>query len=238
MCGRFTLTTSAAALARQFELVEVPADLAPRYNVAPAQNVAAVRVLVQGEGRRVQMLHWGLVPSWAKDTKIGYRTINARSESVETKPSFRAAYRKQRCLVLADGFYEWQKLGRAKQPYLIRCKDGEPFAIAGLWEKWNDPAGEPLESCTLLTCEANALVAEIHERMPVILQPGDYDQWLDPEEQDPVRLGPLLTPYPADQMEMVAVSPRVNSPRHDDPQCLEPLSDQTPLSGNLSLFDD
>jgi putative SOS response-associated peptidase YedK len=231
VCGRFTLTTSAEALAEQFELVEVPAELAPRYNVAPAQEVAAVRVLVQGQGRRVQLLHWGLVPSWAKDTKIGYRTINARSESVETKPSFRAAYRERRCLVLADGFYEWQQQGSTKQPYLIRRKDGEPFAIAGLWECWENPEGEPLESCTLLTCEANALVAKIHDRMPVILQPGDYDLWLDPEQQDPAQLGPLLQPYPADQMEMISVSPRVNSPRHDDPLCMQPY-------GNLSLFDD
>lgn len=231
MCGRFTLTTSAEALAEQFELVEVPAELAPRYNVAPAQEVAAVRVLVQGQGRRVQLLHWGLVPSWAKDTKIGYRTINARSESVETKPSFRAAYRERRCLVLADGFYEWQQQGSTKQPYLIRRKDGEPFAIAGLWECWENPKGEPLESCTLLTCEANALVAKIHDRMPVILQPGDYDLWLDPEQQDPAQLGPLLQPYPADQMDMISVSPRVNSPRHDDPLCMQPY-------GNLSLFDD
>ncbi len=231
MCGRFTLTTSAEALARQFELVEVPAELAPRYNVAPAQEVAAVRVLVQGQGRKVQLLHWGLVPSWAKDTKIGYRTINARSESVETKPAFRAAYRERRCLVLADGFYEWQQQGRTKQPHLIRRKDGAPFAIAGLWERWDDPEGEPLESCTLLTCEANALVAKIHHRMPVILQPVHYDLWLDPQQQDPAQLEPLLQPHPAEQMEMISVSPRVNSPRHDDPLCMAPY-------GNLSLFDD
>ena len=229
MCGRFTLTTSSAELAEHFDLAETP-QLAPRYNVAPAQEVAAVRVLVQGKGREVQMLHWGLIPSWAKDPKVGYRMINARCETVETKPSYRAAYRRRRCLVLADGFYEWQKQGRTKQPYLIRLAAGGPFGIAGLWERWKDPDGETVESCTLLTCEANELVAKIHDRMPVILHPDDHELWLDPEMQDPERLKPLLRPCPADMLELVPVSAWVNNPRNDDPRCLEPSGE------NLSLF--
>jgi putative SOS response-associated peptidase YedK len=229
MCGRFTLTTSAAELAEHFDLAEPP-RLAPRYNVAPAQEVAAVRVLVQGQGREVQLLHWGLIPPWAKDPKVGYRMINARCETVETKPAYRAAYRRRRCLVLADGFYEWQRQGRTKQPYLIRLRAGGPFGIAGLWERWQDPDGETVESCTLLTCEANELVARIHDRMPVILHPDDYEAWLDPELQDPARLEPMLRPCPADMLELIPVSAWVNNPRNDDPRCLEPSGE------NLSLF--
>lgn len=246
MCGRFTLTTSAEALAAQFELAGPVPELAPRYNIAPAQEVAAVRVLVQGQGRQLHQLHWGLIPAWAKDPRVGYKMINARSETVQRKPSYRAAYRRRRCLVLADGFYEWKRQGRSKQPFLIRLRGGGPFAIAGLWERWKDPDGEPVESCTLLTCAPNARMAEIHDRMPVILQPASYDLWLDPEVQDPEQLGRLLGAIPDDQLEIRAVSPWVNNPRNDDARCLAPvtaadarcLAPVTAVGEPLSLFDE
>jgi len=227
MCGRYTLATAPEALARIFELDDLP-ELPARYNIAP---VPAVRLVVEegsGEARRrvLRLLRWGLVPFWAKDPGIGSRMINARAETVADKPAFRAAFRRRRCLVLADGFYEWQRVGRgAKQPFLIRLRDGGPFAFAGLWERWTGPEGEPLESCTLLTTQPNALVAPIHNRMPVILDPSDYDAWLDPELQDPAALRPLLRAFPAERMTAHPVSQRVNNPRVDDPGCAAPLPD-------------
>jgi putative SOS response-associated peptidase YedK len=230
MCGRYTLATAPEALARIFELDDPP-ELPARYNIAPTQQVPAVRLVVdEGSGasrRRVlRLLRWGLVPFWAKDPGIGARMINARAETVADKPAFRAAFRRRRCLVLADGFYEWQRVGRgAKQPFLIRLRDGGPFAFAGLWERWTGPEGEPLESCTLLTTQPNELVAPIHNRMPVILDPADYDAWLDPQLQDPAALRPLLRAFPAEKMIAHPVSQRVNNPRVDEPGCAAPLPD-------------
>jgi putative SOS response-associated peptidase YedK len=225
MCGRFTLTDPDADLAVQFNLPEIP-ELAPRYNIAPTQPVAAVRVAANGSGREMVLLRWGLIPFWAKDPNIGTRMINARSETVGEKPAFRAAFKRRRCLVVADGFYEWQKQNGTKQPFYVRLRDARPFAFAGLWESWEGPDANPIESCTLLTTQPNDLLRVVHSRMPVILQPQDYELWLDPEVQEPQRLQPLLRPYSAEEMEAYAVSRYVNSPDNDDPRCIDPLPSQ------------
>jgi putative SOS response-associated peptidase YedK len=227
MCGRFTLRTPASAIAEQFSLLEVP-DLQPRFNIAPSQPVAVVRVdplaketTPQALKRQLVFLHWGLVPSWADDPKIGNRMINARAETAADKPSFRAAMRRRRCLIVADGFYEWQTRGKRRQPMYIHLRDGRPFGFAGLWESWEGAGHSALESCTILTTAANDFMRPIHDRMPVIVPPADYALWLDPAEQQPDAIRPLLRSYPADEMEAYAVSPRVNSPTRDDEACLE-----------------
>ena len=178
MCGRFTLSTPIKELARFFHLPELP-HLNARYNIAPSQPVATVLVLTAG--REFRLMRWGLVPPWAKDLGIGSRMINARAETVPEKPAFRSALRERRCLILADGFYEWERKGTVKQPHYIHKTDKSPFGFAGLWERWQPPeGGEPVESCTIITTEANALVRTFHERMPVILAPENFDPWLDP----------------------------------------------------------
>ncbi len=230
MCGRFTLRTPASAIAEQFSLLEVP-DLQPRFNIAPSQPVAAVR-MEQGAGRELALsllparrsllfLHWGLVPSWADDPKIGNRMINARAETAAEKPSFRAAMRRRRCLIVADGFYEWKTVAKRRQPMYIRMRDGRPFGFAGLWESWEGADHSALESCTILTTSANDLVRAIHDRMPVIIAPEDYPQWLNPALQQADSVVPLLRPYPPEEMEAYPVSTRVNSPARDDESCLE-----------------
>ena len=168
----------------------------------------------------MEMLKWGLIPSWADDPGIGARMINARSETVAEKPSFRRAFKERRCLIPADGFYEWQRTSGGKQPYYLRTKSGRPFAFAGLWESW-DGDGSEIHSCTILTTDANDLVGEVHHRMPVILPPGDYELWLDPDVREPGELLPLLAPYPANDMEVYQVSRRVNRPSNNDPDCVE-----------------
>ncbi len=249
MCGRFTLTDPEQDLAIQFNLPEIP-DMKPRYNIAPTQPVAAIRVVPPAEGdtwsfeedasfgtdhmvRELALLHWGLIPFWAKDPKVGARMINARSETVAEKPAFRAAFRRRRCLIVADGFYEWQQVEQGKQPFYIRLHNGRPFAFAGLWEYWSgadnpsDPSGKGtiIESCTLLTTEPNDLLRPLHNRMPVILHPRDYDLWLDPRVQDTEQLQSLLRAYPPEEMEAFPVSHLVNRPGNDDPRCIEPLAE-------------
>lgn len=224
MCGRFTLRTPARDVARAFGVAPEP-DWPPRYNVAPTQSVPAVRQL-PGEPRQLVFLQWGLIPSWADDPSIGNRLINARAETLASKAAFRGALRQRRCLIPCDGFYEWQKQGRLKQPYYLTVAGGGLFALAGLWEHWEH--GElAIESFTIVTTEANSLLAPLHDRMPVILPPAAYDLWLDPSEQDVQRLQPLLSPYPAEAMSCRAVSPLVNSPRNDNPACLEGKTQQT-----------
>ncbi len=217
MCGRYTLKTPVEALAERFGIE--PAHAASSYNIAPTQEVAAV--LSENGVRALEMLRWGLIPSWADDPQIGSRMINARAETVPEKPSFRRAFRSRRCLILADGFYEWRKTGGGKQPHYIRMEDGSPFAFAGLWESWKN--GREIRSCAIITTGANELVGEIHDRMPVILHPEDYDLWLNPDfdEKDP--LATLLKPYPANEMEAYPVSRYVNSPSNDDPGCVQPV---------------
>ena len=227
MCGRFTRSKdffSQHADQRAFleQLGLTSADvLPPSYNIAPTQQIAAVR---SGDHDRHElvMLRWGLVPGWADDLAIGNRMINARAESVAEKPAFRSAFKKRRCLVLADGFYEWQKTGKAKQPYFIHLKGSKPFCFAGLWERWSK-GEKPVETCTILTTDANKLMAPLHDRMPVIIAPEDYDLWLDVAVQEPERLQPLLRPYPEAEMEAYLVSTLVNSPKNNSPACVEPI---------------
>jgi putative SOS response-associated peptidase YedK len=219
MCGRFALISSQQEFAGHF-LVEDAPELAPRYNIAPTQPVLAVRVGQTGN-REATHFAWGLIPSWAKDLSIGQKLINARSETAAEKPAFRTALRRRRCLLPASGFYEWEKRGAAKQPYFIRMAGGGLCAFAGLWEVWNGPDGETLESCTILTTGPNELLAPIHNRMPVILVPADYDKWLDPRQTDSGRVVSLLQPFPAKNMEAYPVSTFVNSPRNDSPGCIE-----------------
>jgi putative SOS response-associated peptidase YedK len=232
MCGRFTLTNPEADLAVQFNLPEVP-PMTPRYNIAPTQPVAAVRLAAENRVREMVLLRWGLVPFWAKDPKIGARMINARSETVAEKPAFRAAFARRRCLVVADGFYEWQKQDGGKQPFYIRLCSGQPFAFAGLWEHWKAGDGSAVESCTLLTTEPNDLIRPLHNRMPVILHMEDYELWLDVNNQDKNVLQPLLQPFPSEAMEAYPVSRFVNRPQNDDLRCIEPLpqGEDQPLPG-------
>jgi putative SOS response-associated peptidase YedK len=223
MCGRFSQSQTAEAIARAFQ-VTVP-SLTPRYNVAPTQSVATVLQTPEHKDRQFKMLHWGLIPSWAKDPKMGAKLINARTETVAEKPAFRSAFRKRRCLVVADGFYEWQQQEntKQKQPYYFRLNDRHPFAFAGLWEHWENGNGEEIESCTLLTTEPNELMRPVHNRMPVILDPNDYDLWLDLEVQKPELLQPLLRPYPSEEMMAYPVSKAVNKPSNDNAECVESL---------------
>ena len=236
MCGRFVLSDPDAELAEQFNLPEIP-DMAPRYNIAPTQPVAAMRVAPAagsqgGAGvRELVLLHWGLIPFWAKEPGIGARMINARSETVAEKPAFRAAFKRRRCLVVADGFYEWRKQKGPSQPFFIHLRDGRPFAFAGLWEHWEGAEGSVVESCTLLTTSPNELISPVHNRMPVILHPADYDLWLDTGIQEAGRLKPLLVPFPSAEMEAYPVSRWVNKPQNDDPRCIEPLPEDQPLPG-------
>jgi len=221
MCGRYTLQVSPEELAKQFVVEDSPL-FKPRYNIAPTQNVPVVRLKPDTAKRELVLLRWGLIPSWAKDPKIAYSTINAKAETVAEKPAFRSAFRKRRCLIPATGFYEWQQEGKQKQPMYIRLRDHRPFAFAGLWEHWEPKEGEPIESCTIVTTDANAFMLPIHNRMPVILASQDYDQWLDPTVQTN-SLQAILKPYAAEEMEAYAVSKIVNNPRNDAPQCVEPL---------------
>lgn len=225
MCGRFTLTQSGAAIASAFQLEAVP-TLTPRYNIAPTQPVLAVRVTPDQPTRQAHLFYWGLIPPWAKDRRLGARLINARSETVMEKPSFRNAFRQRRCLVVADGFYEWGQTPAGKQPYFfyLTAETGRrPFAFAGLWSHWTGADGSEIESCTILTTQANELLSPIHERMPVILNAADYGIWLDPTESASDRLLSLLRPFPADAMQCHPVGGRVNNPRHDDPACIDPI---------------
>ncbi len=223
MCGRFALFSPQEILAAMFG---VEGDRFPTasYNIAPSRDVAAVRIAPEGRPRReIALLRWGLIPSWAKDPAMGNRMINARVETAPGKPAFRSAFRRRRCLVPADGFYEWRKTGGRKQPYYVRMADGKPFAFAGIWERWEGPDGD-VSSCTLLTTDANDLLAPIHDRMPVIVSPDDYGRWLDPEAHDPAILMPLLRPYPPGNMVTFPVRTLVNSPATDDPRCIEPAA--------------
>jgi putative SOS response-associated peptidase YedK len=220
MCGRFTQKSPSKKIIEKFRVKDVP-PLLERYNVAPMQKVLGIRE--SSEGREATFFKWGLVPAWAKDPSIGNKLINARSETVTEKPSFREAFTRRRILVPTEGFYEWQRQGtKKKKPFYFHMKDGEPFAIAGLWERWEGEA-EPLETCTLLTTEANSLLAPYHDRMPVIIKPEDYELWLDAEMRRADLLMPLLRPYPHKEMDAYAVSQIVNSPSNDEPRCVEPF---------------
>jgi putative SOS response-associated peptidase YedK len=219
MCGRFTQTASPGIIAEQFQVQEPPL-FPPRYNIAPSQQIAAIRIDPDTTLRKLVLLRWGLIPSWAKDPKIGNQCINAKAETVAEKPAFRSAFKKRRCLVVATGFYEWQVRGRTKQPMWVGLRSQQPFAFAGLWEHWKPAEGEPFETCTIITTEPNDLMRSIHNRMPVILAPASYDQWLDLTFQQAEPLQALLRPYPSEELTVFPVGTLVNNPRHDAPQCL------------------
>ncbi|RIK82290.1 MAG: hypothetical protein DCC68_06685 [Planctomycetota bacterium] len=218
MCGRFTLRARMQVLVKQFRL-DAAVPVRPRYNIAPTQDVPVVRTTPDGQ-RELVMLRWGLVPSWADDLAIGNRMINARGETVAEKPSFRSALKKRRCVVVADGYYEWKKTGKAKQPYLFHFDDDRPFAFAGLWERWSK-GGEPLETCTVITTTASPLASLAHDRMPTILEGPALDIWLDPEVTDSAALTGFLQPFAHDGFVATPVSTLVNSPANEDPRCVE-----------------
>jgi putative SOS response-associated peptidase YedK len=225
MCGRFTLRAPASRIAEQFSLLEVPM-LASRFNIAPSQPVPVVRLNAGSKPQReFVMLHWGLIPSWADDPAIGNRMINARAETVAEKPAFRTAMNRRRCLIVADGFYEWRHVERQRQPFFIHMRDDGPFGFAGLWESWEGADHSAIESCTILTTSPNNVIRPIHDRMPVIIAAADYDLWLNPSVTQPAMLAPLLAPCPDDLLEAYPVSKLVNSPASDDARCIEPLAD-------------
>ena len=224
MCGRFTLTTTPHELLEAFPGLLLPQAkdaLEPRFNIAPSQPVA----VISNDGKyQLSFYNWGLIPSWAKDIKIGHRMINARAETLSEKPSFKAAYRYRRCIIPTSGFYEWQRdtARKTKIPHYIHMASKLPFAMAGLWEIWRNSDGSEIRSCNIITTTPNQLIALIHNRMPVILPPNAYNLWLDPREQSPLALDPLLQPYPADYMAAYPVSTFVNSPGNDSPVCIQP----------------
>jgi putative SOS response-associated peptidase YedK len=220
MCGRYRLARKKEILAEYFDAGD-DVDWAPRYNVAPSQDVPVIRQDAARPVRSVSLMRWGLIPSWAKDAKAGFKMINARAESVSEKPAFREPLQSRRCLIPADGFYEWAKEGKTKSPYCFARTGDSVFAFAGLWDRWNGPDGEVLHSCSIITTTANALVGGIHDRMPVILEPGNYDLWLDPGFRKTESVLEFLKPCPPESMSSWRVSPRVNSVLNDDAQCIE-----------------
>jgi putative SOS response-associated peptidase YedK len=228
MCGRARLSTDFSQIRIAFRIPpERPTpNFAPTWNLAPTDPIPIVRRDRDDGQRQLEVVRWGLIPYWAKDIKIGYSTINARCEDIETKPAFREAFKRRRCLVALDGFYEWNKLGgKDKQPYTIALKGGGLMAMAGLWETWRSPAGETVRSATIVTCAPNALVAELHDRMPVILPPSAWPTWLGEESVDrPETLKMLLAPYPADEMVIWPVDKRVGNVRNNDPALIEPVA--------------
>ena len=223
MCGRFSLISEIGELQGRFEFDAAGLPHAPRYNIAPSQPLLAV---LNGGERRAAHLRWGLIPSWAKEASVGNRLINARAETVAERPSFRTALARRRCLVLADGFYEWQRAGKARRPMRVTLKSGEPFAFAGLWESWRDPDGEIVRFCTIITTEANDLVRPIHDRMPVILPREMESFWLDDDVEDSEALAQVLVPYPSQLMDTYEVSPLVNRPGNDGPEVIVPVAEQ------------
>lgn len=216
MCGRYTLTIDIKTVAEKFG-VPASLDTSPRYNIAPTQEVVSV---MRNGASHLAWLRWGLIPSWAKDESIGSRMINARAETLTEKPSFKGLLRSKRCLIVADGFYEWKQENGSKIPMYMTLKSGEPFAFAGLWDLWKSPDGEHIRSCTIITTEPNDLVASIHNRMPAILLPGAYADWLDPDMRDEQALSHWLAPYPAEEMTARPVSRLVNDPKRDSPELI------------------
>ena len=223
MCGRYSLIADLGELARRFEFDGDWLSFEPAYNVAPTQEVLTV---VGGETRRGGFMRWGLIPWWAKNMSIGSRMINARAETVAEKSAFRDALRRRRCLVIADGFYEWQRAGAARKPMRVVLRSGEPFAFAGLWSVWKDPDGNRIPSCTIITTTANDLLSPIHDRMPVVLPREMEAFWLDGSVEDPDALRSVLNPYPNDAMEVYEVSSLVNSAANDGPEVIEPPASQ------------
>jgi putative SOS response-associated peptidase YedK len=235
MCGRYRLSRRKQLVEEYFGAASADYEWSPRYNVAPSQPVLTIRQDVREPVRNLSTMRWGLIPSWANDPSIGYKTINARVETVAITPSFREPFKSQRCLIPADGFYEWKRNGKTKQPYCFEVNDGELFAFAGLWDRWRSSKGDVIESCTILTTTPNSLLTDIHDRMPVILTPDDYNLWLDPAFRDEGSLSAMLRPFDAPLMRGYPVSTRVNHVLNDDADCAKPL-DAEPSPAQNQLF--
>jgi putative SOS response-associated peptidase YedK len=227
------LTHSKQYVAEHFQAPDDEVERHPRYNIAPTQPVLIVRKEQGKKIRRFRTMRWGLIPSWAKDMSIGNRTLNARSETVTTTPAFRDSILTRRCLIPADGFYEWARMGSVKQPYCFEVGEGEVFAFAGLWDEWRSLDGEIIESCTILTTGPNSLVSDLHDRMPVIVTPHKYDVWLDPDVNDFNTIRDVLKPYDANQMRRYPVSRRLNNSKIDDAEAASPVTLDTPTQGQL-----
>jgi putative SOS response-associated peptidase YedK len=220
MCGRFEIHSALEIIAKIFGIDTVSFDYQPNYNIAPGQEV----LVVVGDGKRkLALSRWGFMPSWAKELADGYKMINARAETAAEKPSFRQAFQKQRCLVVADGFYEWKKEGAAKKPYYIRLRSGRPFGFAGLYNIWKSPEGEEIRTCTIITTDSNDLIRSIHDRMPVIASPDQYDLWLDDKVHEKALLQSVLKPYPSVDLDMYAVTPKVNSPKNSSAENIQEI---------------
>lgn len=233
MCNRYRLTHSKDDLAERFQALVDGFDERPRYNIAPTQPVLTVR---KEQGKRVRhftTMRWGLIPSWAKDMSIGNQTLNARSETVTSKPAFRDSILTKRCLIPTDGFYEWRKMGSVKQPYCFEVGEGQVFAFAGLWDEWRSPEGEIIESCTILTTEPNPLVADLHNRMPVIVAPEKYDLWLDPDVTDFAAIREILKPFDANLMRRYPVSRQLNNSKNDDAESAARITLDAPTQSAL-----
>ena len=235
MCGRFTLFLSIAEITDEFEVYDVDWIQEPSYNIAPGQNIAGV--LKKDGDKSLTTLRWGLIPHWAKEENIGYRMINARAETLTQKPTFSRPFKTQRCIIPANGFYEWKQdiVSRKKTPFYIKLSSGKPMGFAGLYDTWKSKEGNIITSCTIITTKPNALIGQLHNRMPVILEPNSREMWLDKTIQEPQELIPLLKPYDADEMAMYEVSKMVNSIKYNGPDCIKPVEHIDPHE-NLKLF--
>lgn len=234
MCGRYRLSRRKQIIAEHFDASPFDDDdWTPRYNVAPTQPVPIIRQHPKEPRRKLSLVRWGLIPSWAKDASGAAAMINARSESAATKPAYREALKFRRCLIPADGFYEWVRAGKTKQPYCFEVNNGELFAFAGIWERWKQPGGNWIKTCAILTTTPNAVTAAVHDRMPVILSPDNYDLWLDPGFGDVTAVSEMLKPYDARLMRCFPVSTRINHAANDDPECCAPVTAWSSLQGQL-----
>lgn len=236
MCGRYRLGRGKAAFEKVFGVRPDDFEWSPQFNIAPTQQAPVVRQHTKEPARLLSNMRWGLVPYWASDLSIGARMINARSEEAASKPAFRESLKKRRCLVVADGFYEWQKIGKNRQPYCFQLQDEPVFAFAGIWDRWKDPKGEAVDTFSILTTTPNALTAEVHDRMPVILRPDDHELWLDPGFTNVEEITSMLRPYDARLMKKHAVSERVNAVANDDERCAEPVGERQ-ADAQALLFD-
>jgi putative SOS response-associated peptidase YedK len=223
MCGRYRLSRRKQIVEEYFDCSSDEPDWSPRYNIAPTQPVPVIRENPKEPARELSLMRWGLIPSWAKDSSVAAQMINARSETAATKPAFRGALKFRRCLIPADGFYEWLRTGKSKQPYCFEVNDGQLFAFAGLWDRWKDPSGNWMKTCSILTTTPNAVTAAVHDRMPVILDPDSYDLWLDPGMQNVAAASELLKPCDARLMRCYPVSTRINRVANDDEECSRPV---------------
>jgi putative SOS response-associated peptidase YedK len=233
MCGRYRLSCRKQIIAEHFEVLPDDDDWTPRYNIAPTQPVLVIRQHPKEPRRDPSLVRWGLIPSWAKDASGSAAMINARSESAATKPAFRDALKSRRCLIPADGFYEWMRAEKTKQPYCFEVNDGELFAFAGLWERWKDTSGQWIKSWSILTTTPNGVTAQVHDRMPAILHPDNYDLWLDPGFNDVTAVSEMLKPYDARVMRSYPVSTTINHVANNDPECSARVTVESPSQGQL-----